>query len=267
MFSETASANFQIELMLKAKILDVYRLETEKGIYQLSKLTPKLIGIATEAKQRALNGNDGGWDKLDIAQLVPELEELQSLLLGLGYWQLERIEPWLECGFKRELVWHGRELAEWLLDANASYAAVESDTVGFFFRRCDYRSARKAAATKAPREAEIGVSSESAPAAANAIRKERDRTQKTPRRRRKRQPTTRPLTVKQIEASKLHGECEGKIAEVAKRMGISWKTASGHIKAAYTKLGKRASLKAKTTALNTDRRGQVDVTKSDDQRG
>lgn len=90
---------------------------------------------------------------------------------------------------------------------------------------------------------------------------------KPPRRRRRSTPQPKPLTARQTEAMKHHGDCQGKIAEIARRMGVVRKTAAQHVKAAFTKLGKNVPTKAKTTSLKTDRRGQADVAKSDDHRG
>lgn len=89
----------------------------------------------------------------------------------------------------------------------------------------------------------------------------------TRKRRRKGLSITRPLTLRQTEAMKLHGECEGSIAEIARRMGVTRKTAEQHVQAAFTKLGKSVPTKAKTTAIKTDRRGQADITNDDDHRG
>ncbi len=87
--------------------------------------------------------------------------------------------------------------------------------------------------------------------------------------RRRRRSTQQPkkLTPKQTEALKLHGDCNGNIAEVARRIGKDRKTAEQHVNAAFTKLGQNVPTKAKTTSLKTDRRGQADIAKSDDHRG
>ena len=106
-------------------------------------------------------------------------------------------------------------------------------------------------------------------AALSAAKTRLGRAKKTdPEVKRRRRPPLQPkrLTAKQIEASKLHGECKGNIAEVARRMGKDRSTAEQHIVAAFTKLGKSVPTKPKTTKLKTDRRGQSDVTKSDDHR-
>lgn len=108
---------------------------------------------------------------------------------------------------------------------------------------------------------------ESARVAAKTLRKQRGVTDTEKKRRRRSTLQTKPLTLKQIEALKHHGDCAGKIAEIARRMDVTRKTAEQHVKAAFTKLGKSVPTKPKTTSLKTDRRGQVDVSRSDDHRG
>jgi len=88
-----------------------------------------------------------------------------------------------------------------------------------------------------------------------------------PKRKRRLSGQAKPLTQRQTEALKLHGECEGNIAEVARRMRIGYSTAQQHVHAGFKKLGKSAPTKAKTTQYKTDRRGQVDLTDSDERRG
>lgn len=107
---------------------------------------------------------------------------------------------------------------------------------------------------------------DSAFVAAKKLRKQRGVTATVKKRRRRPPLQLKQLTAKQLEASKLHGECEGNFAEVARRMGIDRKTAVQHIEAAFTKLGKSVPTKAKTIAFRTDRRGQADIAKSDDHR-
>jgi predicted DNA-binding protein (UPF0251 family) len=86
------------------------------------------------------------------------------------------------------------------------------------------------------------------------------------KRRRSSNETPKPLTELQVEAIKLHGDCEGNTAEVARRMGISRKAAEQHIKLANKKLGKMAVQKKKTKSLPTDRRGQENLSEDDDRR-
>ena len=89
-----------------------------------------------------------------------------------------------------------------------------------------------------------------------------------PAKRRKRTGVTkaRALISKQMEALKLHGECEGNIAEVARRMAIDRKTAEQHINAAFGKLGKSAIKPGKTKSLPTGRRGETNLSDKDDRR-
>lgn len=90
---------------------------------------------------------------------------------------------------------------------------------------------------------------------------------KKQRRRRRQNPQPKPLTPRQTEAMKHHGDCQGKIAEIARRMGVARKTAEQHVKAAFTKLGQSVPKKVKTTSHKKDRRGQENVAASDDHRG
>ncbi len=95
------------------------------------------------------------------------------------------------------------------------------------------------------------------------------KTKATTKRRRKRSggTTTPRLTARQTEAMQLHGECEGNIAEVARRMGVVRKTAEQHVNAAFTKLGKSVpKTKARTSSLTTDKRGQTTVAEGDQKR-
>lgn len=110
-----------------------------------------------------------------------------------------------------------------------------------------------------------GVSSTTTPKVEPAEQRSKAKRTVTGRRRRQ-SPQPKPLTPKQTEALKLHGDCQNNIAEIARRMKIGRKTAEQHVKAAFKKLGKSVPLKAKTTQLKTDRRGQSDVIESDDQR-
>ena len=87
-------------------------------------------------------------------------------------------------------------------------------------------------------------------------------------RRRKRAGGQKPqnLTEKQMEAVKLHGECEGNIAEVGRRMGIDRKSAEQHINAGFGKLGKSVPQKAQTQKHKRGKRGEDDVAEEDDKR-
>lgn len=87
-----------------------------------------------------------------------------------------------------------------------------------------------------------------------------------PRRRNRKATTTPSLTVRQVEAVRLHGDCEGNIAEVARRMGIGRKTAEEHIRKGYKVLGKDVPEKASTRSIPSDNRGQANLSAKDDKR-
>lgn len=77
----------------------------------------------------------------------------------------------------------------------------------------------------------------------------------------------RPLTERQSEALILHGECEGNIAEIGRRMGIGRKAASDHLRAALRKVGDSIQLqKPKTKSIPTGKRGEAVVSIDDDKR-
>ena len=97
----------------------------------------------------------------------------------------------------------------------------------------------------------------------------------TKRKRSRRQPgdtdlKIQKLTAKQTEAMQLFGECSGNYTAIGKRMGIGRKTAEGHVKAAFKKLGKMVpQRKTRTTSLPNaslpnDRRGQANVVQDSD---
>jgi predicted DNA-binding protein (UPF0251 family) len=92
-----------------------------------------------------------------------------------------------------------------------------------------------------------------------------------PRRRPRKRPaeTVSELTPPQLEAIRLHGECEGNMAEVGRRMQINRKTAQQHFEAGMAKLGKNAvrGKKPKTQSIPKDPRGQELLAEDDDQRG
>ena len=76
---------------------------------------------------------------------------------------------------------------------------------------------------------------------------------------RNRKPTkspAKPLTAKQVEILRLHGECKGNMSEVARRMGVTHPTATQHYTEAHKKLGITASERARTTRLGADHLGQ-----------
>jgi len=95
---------------------------------------------------------------------------------------------------------------------------------------------------------------------------EKTEASKTKRRKRTGAAKAPTLTPKQTEAMKLHGDCEGNIAEIARRLGIGRKSAEDRVKAAFKKLGRSIPRKASTKALPTSRRGEEIVSKSDDKR-
>jgi len=75
----------------------------------------------------------------------------------------------------------------------------------------------------------------------------------------------RKLTARQVEVMQLVGECKGNFAEVGRRLRLDRKTVKEHYEAALKKLRQvgvkspERKLKAKTTQLPEDRRGQVNV--------
>ena len=90
---------------------------------------------------------------------------------------------------------------------------------------------------------------------------------KTPTmRKRRRETVKRPLTERQVESQRLFGECNGNLAEIARRMGLSVKTVRQHLDAGNRKLGRALITEATTRAMRHDRRGQADLTAEDDRR-
>jgi predicted DNA-binding protein (UPF0251 family) len=105
-----------------------------------------------------------------------------------------------------------------------------------------------------------GIPLEPGPEHAVAGRETRVRGKGRGRRRRMRQEP-RPLTPKQTEAMQIVGECEGDLAEAARKVGICRKSLAERYSAALKKIGLTAAqyLKPKTVSLPRDRRGQVAV--------
>jgi DNA-binding CsgD family transcriptional regulator len=80
----------------------------------------------------------------------------------------------------------------------------------------------------------------------------------------RRAPAHRPLTDKQVKAMQTVAECNGSIAEAARRLGKDRSTVAQHYRTALKKLGRMAStVKAKTGALPSDKRGQLTVARND----
>jgi DNA-binding CsgD family transcriptional regulator len=86
-----------------------------------------------------------------------------------------------------------------------------------------------------------------------------------PRRRKRRSLAIPQLTPKQLEACQTVAECNGDIAEAARRLGRDRKTIKQHLDAAQNKLGKSA-VKHATQSLPNDRRGQANLSAEDDRR-
>jgi predicted DNA-binding protein (UPF0251 family) len=83
----------------------------------------------------------------------------------------------------------------------------------------------------------------------------------------KRRPSAKraKLTMRQAETVQIVGECNGDIAEAARRMGRDRKTVNEHYERAMQKMGKTV-VQPKTTGLRRDRRGQEDIANDDDRR-
>jgi hypothetical protein len=75
----------------------------------------------------------------------------------------------------------------------------------------------------------------------------------------------RPLTARQTEVVQVVGECKGNIAAAAKRLGRDRKTVDETYRAGLAKLGK-IPVKHGTKTLPHDRRGQVNLSDSDNVR-
>ena len=86
------------------------------------------------------------------------------------------------------------------------------------------------------------------------------------RKRRRHAAHPKALTARQAEAMTLYAECQSNTAEVARRMKITYWAARDLVEAAFTKIGQSVPTKPKTTALKRDRRGQLDVSDTDDRR-
>jgi hypothetical protein len=77
---------------------------------------------------------------------------------------------------------------------------------------------------------------------------------------RKRDP--KRLTPKQAEAIQAYADHNGDIPEAAKRCSITPKSMRDRLEGAWKKIGKRSTtnaIKAKTTKLPTDKRGQANI--------
>ncbi len=85
------------------------------------------------------------------------------------------------------------------------------------------------------------------PAKVNRIRSRNCRPAKAP---------PKKLTERQTESLRLHGECNGNMSEVARRMGITHPAARQHYDAANKKLGITLSEQARTTRLAAEQHGQ-----------
>jgi predicted DNA-binding protein (UPF0251 family) len=85
---------------------------------------------------------------------------------------------------------------------------------------------------------------------------------KPTKRQRARNP--KPLTAKQLEVVQTVGECEGNIAEAARRLGKDRKTVDEAYKAACEKIGMAAPSAKKTIRLAQDMRGQETIASNDD---
>ena len=155
-------------------------------------------------------------------------------------------------------------MAQWQMDVAKVFGGPHGKRAEFGLRVREVRAERLRPLSSIPLSS--SQPDESAFVAAKTLRKQRGMTATVKKRRRRSTLQPKQLTAKQTEAIKLHGDCQGNIAEVARRMGKDRKTAEQHVKTAFTKLGKSVPTKAKTTALKTDRRGQADVAKSDDHR-
>lgn len=91
----------------------------------------------------------------------------------------------------------------------------------------------------------------------------------TAKRKRRKRGSDKPreLTLRQVEAMQLYGECKGNFTEMGRRMGLDRKTAKQHYEVAAKKIGQQAvKLKHETTTIAHDRRGQADISEIDDAR-
>lgn len=81
----------------------------------------------------------------------------------------------------------------------------------------------------------------------------------------KRRVIPKHLTPKQIEAAQMVGECNGNIAEAARKLKRDRKTVKQHYDMALVKMG-RVAVKHVTRSLPADRRGQADIADGGDRR-
>lgn len=83
---------------------------------------------------------------------------------------------------------------------------------------------------------------------------------------RKRRATLKPkpLTARQAEIVQIVGECNGDIAEAARKLGVTHKTVAEAYKVAMGKIGITAVVRPTTTSIPEDHRGQMNV--SEDRR-
>lgn len=94
----------------------------------------------------------------------------------------------------------------------------------------------------------------------------RDWLNKQPRLKRRRATGPRPLTEKELKAYQTVAECQGNIAKAARQLGKDRKTVDEQYRSALRKLGKRLLPKPRTVPMPSDRRGQVNLADSEDQR-
>jgi predicted DNA-binding protein (UPF0251 family) len=87
-----------------------------------------------------------------------------------------------------------------------------------------------------------------------------------PRKRKRGTIKVKPLTARQVEVVQIVGECNGDLAEAARKLGIDRKTVKQHFDAASRKLGKAVVTHA-TQPLRRGLRGEADVSYEDDRRG
>ena len=92
-----------------------------------------------------------------------------------------------------------------------------------------------------------------------------DRSSDTKRKRRRGDTSGRKATERQLEAFVMVQECDGNIAEAARRLGRDRKTVAEHYKKALER-GCESIKRPKTRALPRDRRGQSAVAVEDDRR-
>jgi DNA-binding NarL/FixJ family response regulator len=91
-------------------------------------------------------------------------------------------------------------------------------------------------------------------------------TPKPKQKRKKRASEPKGLTECQTEAMETVAQCNGNIAQAARRLGKDPSTVKQHYRAALEKLGQSAMKRAKSQQLPTDSRGAEAVTNVDDKR-